>query len=126
MYPKDRKYSKQHEWIQVEGDTGTIGITQFAQQELGDIVFVELPEKGKQVNRDDVLGTIESVKAVSEIYAPATGVVVEVNEALEAAPETVNQDPHASGWFCKLRLSDASELDPLMDAAAYEAHTGES
>ena len=123
MYPSDRKYSKEHEWIRVEGETGTIGITDFAQQELGDIVFVELPEKGKQVRRDQVLGTIESVKAVSEVYAPASGFVAEVNEALDNAPETINRDAHGDGWFCRLRLSDPSELDGLMDAEAYEKLT---
>jgi len=120
MYPTDRKYTKEHEWIRVDGDTATIGITEFAQKELGDIVYVELPDKGKQVERDDVLGTIESVKAVSEIFAPVGGTVLEANEALDGAPETVNQDPHDRGWYCKLRLSDPAELEGLLDAPAYE------
>ncbi len=120
MYPTDRKYSKDHEWILIEGDTGKIGITDFAQQELGDIVFVELPDSGKQVERGEVLGTIESVKAVAEVLAPVGGTVVEVNDALDASPETVNGEPHGGGWFCKIELSDASELEGLMDAAAYE------
>ena len=120
MHPTDRRYTKEHEWVQADGDTGTIGITDFAQQELGDIVYVELPDKGKQVRKDDVLGTIESVKAVSEIYAPASGTVIEANEALADAPETVNQDPHGAGWFCKLQLSDPSELEDLLDAQAYQ------
>lgn len=120
MYPTDRKYTKEHEWIRVDGDTATIGITEFAQKELGDIVYVELPDKGKQVERDDVLGTIESVKAVSEIFAPVGGTVLEANEALDGAPETVNQEPHDGGWYCKLRLSDPAELEGLLDAAAYE------
>lgn len=119
MYPTDRSYTKEHEWLRTDGDEGTVGITEFAQRELGDIVYVELPEKGKQVRKDDVLGTIESVKAVSEIYAPVSGTVIETNEALNDAPETVNRDPHGEGWFCKLRISDPAELDSLLDAEAY-------
>jgi glycine cleavage system H protein len=119
MYPTDRKYTKEHEWILIEGNVGTIGITEFAQQELGDIVYVELPEKGKQVSKDDVIGTIESVKAVSEIYSPVSGTVVEANDALDEGPETVNQDPHGGGWYCKIELSDPTELEGLMDAEAY-------
>ncbi len=123
MYPTDRKYSKEHEWIKIDGDTATVGITDFAQKELGDIVYVELPEKGKQVGKDDVLGTIESVKAVSEIFAPVSGTVVEANEALDGSPETVNEDPHEAGWYCKLQLSDPGELEGLLDAEAYRQLT---
>lgn len=119
MIPADLRYTKEHEWIRVEGDLGTIGITQFAQGELGDIVYVELPEIGKTVGAGEILGTIESVKAVSEIYAPVAGTVVEVNESLGAAPETVNADPHGNGWLVKLRISAPAELDGLLDAAAY-------
>jgi len=119
MYPSDRRYSKEHEWIRVDGETATIGITQFAQDQLGDIVYVELPEVGREFGKDEVLGTIESVKAVSEIYAPVGGTVSEVNGVLEGQPETVNQDPHDGGWYCKLTLRDPGELEQLMDAAAY-------
>jgi len=119
MYPSDRQYSKQHEWIRVEGETGTIGITHFAQDQLGDIVFVELPEIGLSLNKGDVLGTIESVKAVSEIYSPVSGTVSEINEALEANPETVNSDPHGNGWYCKLTLSEPPDPEQVLDAEAY-------
>lgn len=119
MIPADLRYTKEHEWIRVEGDLGTVGITEFAQGELGDIVYVELPEIGKTVGAGEILGTIESVKAVSEIYAPVAGTVVEVNESLGAAPETVNADPHGNGWLLKLKISAPAELDGLLDAAAY-------
>ena len=124
MYPTDRRYSKEHEWIVVDGNRVVLGITDFAQQELGDIVYVELPPKGKEVKAGDVLGTIESVKAVSEIFAPVGGKVVEANDALDAEPEKVNGDPHGDGWYCKLELSDPSELEQLMDAAGYEKLIG--
>jgi glycine cleavage system H protein len=124
MDPTDRRYTRDHEWIWIHGDTGTVGITDFAQRELGDIVFVELPERGRRVQKTDVLGIIESVKAVSEVYAPASGVVVEVNASLEGAPETLNRDPYGEGWLCQLRLSDPSELDGLMDAGAYAEFRG--
>ena len=121
MFPNDRRYTKEHEWVKVEGQTATVGITDFAQKELGDIVFVELPEIGRVVALGDVLGTIESVKAVSELYAPVSGTVSEVNAALNDAPEALNRDAHALGWICKLKLSKPSELDALLDAAAYGA-----
>ena len=124
MYPTDRSYSKDHEWITVEGDHAVVGITDFAQQELGDIVYVELPKIGAEVKAGDVLGTIESVKAVSEIFAPLTGTVVEANESLDGKPETANQDPHGEGWYCKLKLANRGELETLMDAAAYEELIG--
>jgi glycine cleavage system H protein len=124
MYPTDRRYSKDHEWVVVEGDRVVIGITDFAQQELGDIVYVELPSVGQKVKAGDVIGTIESVKAVSEIFAPLGGVVVEGNEALDAGPETVNQDPHGEGWYCKLELDDPAELESLLDAEGYEQLIG--
>jgi glycine cleavage system H protein len=120
MYPNDRRYSKEHEWIRVADGTGTVGITQFAQEQLGDIVYVELPEQGRKVARGDVLGTIESVKAVSEIYSPVSGTVREANGDLEARPEVVNTDPHGEGWYCRIELADDSELAELMDAGSYE------
>lgn len=119
MYPSHLRYTKEHEWLEVSGDTGTIGITDFAQSELGDIVYVELPEVGKQVGAGDSLGTIESVKAVSEIYAPVAGTVLEVNGTLGDKPETLNSDPHGSGWICRLRLADPGEARALLDVAAY-------
>jgi len=124
MVPSDRRYTKDHEWVRVEGDTATIGITDFAQGELGDIVYVEPPEKGKTVAAGDVLGTIESVKAVSELYAPVGGTVVESNAALAQAPETLNRDPHGTGWICKLKVASPAEADALLDAAAYAALIG--
>lgn len=124
MYPADLKYTKDHEWVRVEGDTGTIGITNFAQQQLGDVVYVDLPEVGAQLTAGQTFGTIESVKAVSELYAPVTGEVVDVNTALKDKPEDVNAKPHDS-WMIKVRLANAAETGDLMDAAAYQAHTGE-
>lgn len=124
MYPTDRRYTKEHEWILVDGDTGKIGITDYAQDQLGDIVYVELPEVGRQLEQQEVMGTIESVKAVSELYAPVAGEIVEANGALEEKPEEVNQDPHGEGWYCKIKLGDPSEVDALMDAAAYEELIG--
>lgn len=121
MYPTDRRYSKEHEWVQVDGDTATIGITQYAQDQLGDIVYVELPATGKDVKAGDVLGTIESVKAVSEIFSPLAGTVTETNAVLDGKPELVNGDPHGGGWYCKLRLTDPGEVEALLDASAYEA-----
>ena len=119
MNPSDRKYSKEHEWVLLDGDVATVGITHFAQDQLGDIVFVELPEEGADFSKDDVIGTIESVKAVSEIFAPVSGSIVEVNNDLEGGPETVNSDPYNGGWYCKIKLSDPSEMESLMDADAY-------
>jgi glycine cleavage system H protein len=123
-YPANLRYTKDHEWVLLEGRIATVGITEFAQRELGDIVFVEMPEKGRAVRVGDTLGTIESVKAVSEIYAPVSGTILEGNGALADAPETVNRDPHGAGWLAKIELSDPSEAGALLDAAAYEALTG--
>jgi glycine cleavage system H protein len=123
MVPKHLRYTKEHEWVAVEGGTGTMGITDFAQHQLGDIVYVELPEVGRAVKAGETLGTIESVKAVSEIYSPVSGVVAEVNSALGDTPEKLNQDPHGAGWICKITLQDPAEAGKLMDAAAYEAFT---
>lgn len=124
MFPENYKYTKDHEWVSVEGDTGTIGITDYAQKELGDIVFVELPEVGQELKAGEAMGNIESVKAVSELFSPVTGTVLEVNEALEDRAEIVNQDPHGTGWIVKIRLADPGELNELMDAAAYGALAG--
>ena len=124
MYPADLKYTKDHEWVRVDGDTGTVGITNFAQQQLGDVVYVDLPDVGRQLAAGDTFGTIESVKAVSELYAPVSGEVIEINTALKDAPESVNQQPHDT-WMIKVRLVNASETSGLMDAAAYQSHTGE-
>ena len=125
MYPGDFRYSKDHEWIKVEGDTGTVGITDYAQSELGDVVFVELPKVGAAIKSHDSFGTVESVKAVSEIYSPVSGSIAAVNDALSAAPEKVNQEPHAGGWLIKIKLSNPGELSSLMDAAAYTAYVAE-
>lgn len=126
MYPDDLRYSEEHEWIKVDGDTGTVGITFHAQEALGDIVFVELPELGASVTLGDSVGSIESVKAVSDVFSPAGGEIVEVNNSLEDSPEVVNHEPYGSGWIYKLKLSDKSELDSLMDAEAYKAFLKES
>ena len=115
------KYSQEHEWIRVEGDVGTIGITQYAQEQLGDVVFVEVPQAGRKVAKGEACAVVESVKAASDIYAPVSGEVVEANAALADAPGDVNAEPMGKGWFFKLKLSDKSELNGLMDAAAYEA-----
>jgi glycine cleavage system H protein len=125
MYPSDYRYTKEHEWIRVSGDTGTIGITDYAQHELGDVVFAELPAAGTKVTTGKVFGTIESVKAVSEIFAPVSGEVIEANAALSATPETVNTDPHGAGWLIKIKLSNPAETSGLMDAAAYQAFISE-
>ena len=124
MVPSDRRYTKEHEWVLVSSGSATIGITDFAQGELGDIVYVEAPELGRSVVAGDVLGTIESVKAVSELYAPVSGTVTEVNAALAQAPETLNRDPHGAGWICRMSVATPSELEGLMDAAAYSAMIG--
>ena len=119
MFPNDRRYTKEHEWVKSEGYAATVGITDFAQRELGDIVYVELPGIGRAVALGEVLGTIESVKAVSQVYAPVSGTVTEVNTLLNDKPETVNLDAHGAGWICKLTLLKPPELDGLMDAEAY-------
>nr|WP_068130842.1 glycine cleavage system protein GcvH [Nosocomiicoccus ampullae] len=123
--PNNLKYSEDHEWVKVDRDTVTIGITEFAQSELGDIVFVELPEEGDEIAKGDDFGSVESVKTVSELYAPVSGEVLEVNEELEDSPELVNESPYEEAWMLKVKLRDASELDELMDAAAYDEMTGQ-
>ncbi|MCH7810797.1 MAG: glycine cleavage system protein GcvH [Chloroflexi bacterium] len=119
--PSELKYTKEHEWVRVEGDSGTIGITDYAQDQLGDIVFVELPAVGAEISAAQKLGEIESVKAVSELFAPVSGEVTEANDGLADSPEAVNDDPYGDGWMVKMRLSDAAELDQLLSADEYEA-----
>lgn len=120
--PADNKYTKDHEWVRLEGDTALVGITDYAQSELGDVVFVDLPEVGTQVKQGETFGVVESVKAASDLFAPVSGEVLEVNSALQDAPELVNQEPYAGGWMLKVRPSDLGELDNIMDAAAYDDH----
>jgi len=119
--PQNLKYSEDHEWIKVEGNTATIGITDFAQSELGDIVFVELPEEGDDITKGESFGTVESVKTVSELYAPLSGSIVAINEELEDSPELVNEDSYEGAWMLKVELSDESELEGLLDADGYAA-----
>jgi glycine cleavage system H protein len=120
----ERKYTDDHEWITMDGDVGTVGITDFAQEQLGDIVFIEVPDVGKELLKGNDVAVVESVKAASELYSPVNGEVVASNDALGDAPEIVNSDPFGEGWFFKIRLSDPAQLDDLMDEAAYKAHTG--
>jgi glycine cleavage system H protein len=124
--PNDRRYSQEHEWVLVDGDVGTVGITDFAQDELGDVVYIDVPAAGAKVSQFQKFGEIESVKAVSDLFSPVSGEVVERNEAAVDAPELVNSEPFAGGWLVKVRLSDPSELEKLMDAAAYDKMTAES
>ena len=124
-YPAQFKYSKDHEWIEVKDGLATVGITDYAQHELGDVVFVELPAVGAKVTTGKTFGSVESVKAVSEIYAPASGEVAEANGALVKQPEAINTDPHGTGWLIKVKLANPAELGALMDAAAYEAYIAE-
>ena len=121
MYPQDYRYSGDHEWIHVEGDRGRVGITDYAQKQLGDVVFLELPEVGRSLKAGEQFGTVESVKAVSELFAPVAGQVVEVNPALSKTPETINKDPYGAAWMMVLKLADPDEAGKLMDAAAYRA-----
>ncbi len=123
--PADRRYSKEHEWVLVDGGTGTVGITDYAQDQLGDIVFVELPAPGSAVKYMEKFGEIESVKAVSELFSPVTGEVTEINAELVDNPERVNDSPYAEGWMAKVRLSDPGELDRLMNAEQYDEYTQE-
>jgi glycine cleavage system H protein len=120
MIPGDLRYTKDHEWIRVEGDEAVVGITQFAADQLGDIVFVELPDAGKRLDQHATFGVVESVKAVSDLFAPVGGEVAEANGDLAGAPEVVNSDPYGSGWMIRVKLADPSQVDGLLDAAAYE------
>lgn len=120
-YPADLRYHAEHDWARIEGDTATFGITWYAQDALGEVVFFEPPEVGAQVSKDQAYTEVESVKAVSEVFAPLSGEIVEVNGALSDSPETINEDPYGQGWLVKVRLSDPSETDALMDAETYEA-----
>lgn len=120
--PEDNRYAKSHEYVHLEGDTATIGITDYAQKELGDVVFVELPQVGSQLEQGDELGSIESVKAVSELFSPVSGEVVEVNELLADKPDLVNTDPYGDGWMIRIKVSAADELDELMTAEEYEEY----
>jgi len=124
-FPEELKYTAEHEWVLVEGNLAVIGITDFAQDSLGDVVFVELPEVGTEVTTGKAFGVVESVKAVSDVYAPVSGTVEEINEELPDAPEIMNTSPYGDGWMIKIRMSDPGELDGLMDAAAYQAHIAE-
>ena len=120
-YPANYRYTNQHEWVDAKGDTATVGITDYAQHELGDVVFVELPKPGSKITAGKSFGTVESVKAVSEVYAPVTGEVVEANPDLHNTPEKINTDPHGAAWLIKVRLANPAEVTALMDAKAYEA-----
>jgi glycine cleavage system H protein len=126
MYPDNLQYSKEHEWIGVRESEATVGVSFFAQSELGDVVFVELPEVGQVLKAGEEFGTVESVKTVSELYSPVSGEVLEVNKHLEDHPEVINEDPYGRGWLMKVRLSDPGELELLMDVAAYKSQIGES
>ena len=125
MYPEDRHYTKQHEWVRLEGDSGVVGITDYAQNQLGDIVYVDLPRPGTKVEQGKVMGSVESVKAVSDVYSPVTGEVTEVNPVLATAPEKLNESPHGDGWLVKIRLSVPAEIQGLLSAADYEKYVAE-
>ena len=124
MVPKDCRYTKEHEWIKLDGAIGTIGITDYAQHELGDVVFVELPKMGAKITAGQSFGTVESVKAVSEIYSPVSGEITEINDLLAAAPEKLNEDPHGEAWLVKIKLSAPDEIKQLMSAADYQKYIG--
>lgn len=123
-FPANLKYTKDHEWISIEGETATIGITDFAQHELGDIVYVDINTKGKALAAEEVFGTVEAVKTVSDLFLPVAGTVSEINPALEANPELVNSDPYGKGWMVKVKVDNPADVDGLMDAAAYESLVG--
>lgn len=118
--PESLKYTEDHEWIKIEGDTATVGITDFAQSELGDIVYVEIETQGEEIEKGEVFGTVEAVKTVSDLFMPISGEVIEVNEALEDAPETVNEDPYEKGWMIKIKMSNADEANDLLSADQYK------
>ena len=120
--PNDRRYTREHEWVKLDGDIATVGITDFAQSELGDVTYIEMPQVGRQINQGESFGVVESVKAVSDVYAPVSGEIVEVNGALEGQPETVNTSPYEDAWLIKLRVQNPGQLEQLLDAAAYQEH----
>ena len=122
MNPQDLKYTKEHEWGRLEGDTAVVGITAYAQEQLGDVVYVDLPAKGSTLKQMETFGAVDSVKTASDLYSPLSGEVLEVNEALKASPELVNAEPYGAGWMLKVRPSDTNELDSLLDAAGYEQY----
>ena len=122
MYPDDFYYSKDHEWLRIDGNTATVGITDFAQKQLGDVVYVELPQPGAELEFHQSLGVIESVKAVSDVYSPISGKVIEINEKLNDSPELVNEDPHEKGWIIRIEVKDKTELEKLMSASEYEKY----
>ena len=124
-YPDAYKYSKDHEWLKIEGDTGTIGITHHAQDQLGDVVFVELPEVGRQLDKGDVFGVVESVKAVVDCYMPMTGEIIEINDELDSKADNINSDPHGAGWMVKFKFNDLNEANDLLTKAQYEAFLSE-
>jgi glycine cleavage system H protein len=126
MYPTDYRYTKQHEWVKIDGAVGTIGITHYAQSELGDVVFVEMPKTGTKIKVGASFGTVESVKAVSEIFSPVSGEVTETNPLLADAPEKINSDPHVTAWLIRVKLDDPAEVSALMDAATYQAYIAEA
>lgn len=123
-FPAELKYTKDHEWIKVDGDTAFIGITEFAQRELGDIVYIDISSVGKEVAKEEVFGTVEAVKTVSDLFMPLTGTVTEINPALDSQPELVNSDPYGEGWMVKITIKDASEIDGLLSADAYQSLVG--
>lgn len=122
--PEGLKYSKEHEWVRLEGDVATVGISDFAQGELGDIIYVDIETVGETLSANEIFGTVEAVKTVSDLYLPVSGEILEFNEKLQDEPELVNTDPYGEGWMIKVKISDAAEMDSLMDAAAYQAHIG--
>ena len=124
-FPENLKYTKDHEWVAVDGDIATVGVTDFAQGELGDIVFVEIETEGESLDKDEVFGTIEAVKTVSDLFMPLSGEITEINEGLEDAPESVNESPYENGWMVKIKLSNTAEVDDLMDAATYKELIGQ-
>ena len=124
-FPENLKYTKEHEWVSMDGDVATIGVTEFAQSELGDIVFVEIETEGETLDQNEVFGTIEAVKTVSDLFMPISGEIVAINTDLEDAPESVNESPYKNGWMIKIKASDLSEVDGLMDASAYKSLIGQ-
>jgi glycine cleavage system H protein len=125
MYPQDYRYTKEHEWVKIDGDTALVGITDHAQDQLGDVVFVELPAPGAKLHANHSFATVESVKAVSDVYAPISGDVLEINDAIVDAPETLNSDPHNAGWLVKIRVADKTQLGALMSADEYEKYVAD-